>query len=159
MKKFLVVLLLLVAVGGGVGAFFFMGQVFLQSQVKTRIQELFDRADGYRAGFNVTEGEVLTYFDMENYDPDPEVRRPFDWVAKWQYENQAPNLRRILRETKFITCTKTDAEVEFTIDEGDPGEKSKNRPPDMTPYRYHAILTMDPEKQVWLFRSLKSLSE
>ena len=157
MKKILIVLVLLIAVGGGVAAFFFLGRVFTQRQVKGRLHTLFDAADAFRAGFGVNEAELLSYFDRGQYDPN--VWTPEQWTYKWRLENSDPLLRRKLQEVNFLRTKKDEVEVKFTVDEGDPGDKKRGRPPIMTPYRYHAVLVYNKERQFWLLRSLESLSE
>ena len=157
MKKLLILLVLVIAVGGGVAAFFFLGQVFTQSQVKTRLQALFDAADAYRAGFSVNESESLSYFDRAQYEPG--ATTPEQWAYKWRLENSDPELRRKLRDVTFLKTTKDEVEAEFTVDEGDPGDKKRDIPPDMIPYQYRATLVFDQERKDWLIRSLVSLSE
>ncbi|MHC4599200.1 MAG: hypothetical protein ACYS47_09365 [Planctomycetota bacterium] len=157
MKKVIIVLVLLIAVGGGVAAFFLLGKIFTQSQVKDRLQALFDAADAFRAGFGVNESELLSYFDRGQYDPN--VMSPESWTWKWRQENSDQRLRRKLKEVNFLKTTKSEVEAEFTVDEGDPGDEKFGHPANMKPYRYRAVLVYNKERQDWLLRSLESLTE
>jgi hypothetical protein len=99
----------------------------------------------------------MSYFDEAQYDPNATAM--VMWINKWQWENSDPVLRRKLQEADFIRTSKTEVEVEFTVDEGDPGDKKRNIPPNMTPYRYRAVLVFNEERKAWLVRALDSLSE
>ncbi|MHC5037840.1 MAG: hypothetical protein ACYTHM_11045 [Planctomycetota bacterium] len=157
MKKFLAVVLILAAVGGGVAVFFLLGEYFSKSQVQVRLKALFDSADGFRSGFDVQEYHIHGFFDSDNYDPN--APNAYFWIEKWRSENLDPELRREVETVTIIQSDKQRAEVDFTVLEGYPGDEKKGIERNMTPFYYHAILVYDKDRQDWMIRSLRSLSE
>jgi hypothetical protein len=156
MKKF--ILAILVALAGVGVAVYFLVQYYAKTQVETRIETLFDRADAFRFGYSIDRGMLLNFFDLDNYDPN--AVSPWDWTDKWWAENSGGvPMQRSLHTIDIIKGSKTEVEVEFDVQEGDPGNQTEGIPPDMKIYRYRALLVYDKVRTEWMIRSLKSLNE
>ncbi len=154
MRKVALVVVLLAA--AGVGVFLVLGKVMTETEIKSRIKELFRESTIVRNPYSIREANLQTeFFDVESYDSGS--THPLEWIEIWKAENEMQEHGRQLDSMTVIQSTKTEASIEFTMLEGFKG--SEIAKPDMKPVRYTAKLVYSSSGQKWLVRSLKYASK
>ena len=151
MKK--VLLVLLVAAGIGVGAFIYLREYLAKVEIGTRIDDLISQSGGLRLSLATKDSDLLAFFDLGKYDP--QAPNPYLWIETWKYENRSPDFERSVKELQILEHDKTDARVEFTLQEGLRGDEKKGIAAQKSEFRYQALLVFDSTFSLWKIRSLR----